>query len=113
MIIKKKKKSVSNALECPSDEKRMIVSLDMHRMNAIRWIDKENMLVCVQPGMIGIDFHKQLQLRGVTLGHEPDSWEFSTVGGWVCGINIKQNKIGYILSALCFFVCLLLYTIWI
>ena len=37
--------SVSGALICPSEETRMIVSLDMHEMNSIKWIDMENMLV--------------------------------------------------------------------
>lgn len=28
-------------------EKRMIVSLDMSRMNKVLWVDKENMIACV------------------------------------------------------------------
>ena len=32
---------------------RMIVSLDMSRMNQIVWIDKENMMACVQAGIRG------------------------------------------------------------
>ena len=29
------------------DEKRMIVSLDMSRMNKVLWVDKDNMIACV------------------------------------------------------------------
>jgi alkyldihydroxyacetonephosphate synthase len=34
-------------LVLPLEEKRMIVSVDMSRMNAIKWVDKENGLACV------------------------------------------------------------------
>jgi alkyldihydroxyacetonephosphate synthase len=32
---------------------RMIVSLDMSRMNKILWVDKDNMIACVQAGIRG------------------------------------------------------------
>ena len=34
-------------------ENRMIVSLDMSRMNKILWVDKDNMIACVQAGIRG------------------------------------------------------------
>jgi alkyldihydroxyacetonephosphate synthase len=34
--------NVTQSLMLPKDEKRMIVSVDMSRMNAIKWVDKEN-----------------------------------------------------------------------
>ena len=34
-------------------KKRMIVSLDMSRMNKILWVDKDNMIACVQAGIRG------------------------------------------------------------
>lgn len=39
--------NVTKALEIPTDEKRMIVSVDMERMNAIKWVDKENNMACI------------------------------------------------------------------
>lgn len=39
--------NVTNALELSPKEKRMIVSLDMHRMNKIISIDDVNMTACV------------------------------------------------------------------
>ena len=45
--------NVSAALEMEIEEKRMIVSLDMSRMNKIKWVDKENMLVCAEAGIVG------------------------------------------------------------
>lgn len=45
--------NVTSALSLDVNEKRMIVSLDMTRMNAIKWVDKENMMACVQAGIAG------------------------------------------------------------
>mmetsp|Transcript_29670 Transcript_29670/g.69758 ORF Transcript_29670/g.69758 Transcript_29670/m.69758 type:complete len:216 (+) Transcript_29670:249-896(+) len=45
--------SVSGALECPTGERRMILSLDMHEMNSIKWIDLKNMVVCAEAGIVG------------------------------------------------------------
>lgn len=39
--------NVTNALKLEKTEKRMIVSLDMTRMNGINWVDKENNLASV------------------------------------------------------------------
>ncbi|ETV99885.1 hypothetical protein, variant [Aphanomyces invadans] len=90
--------NVSNALQCKPDERRMVVSLDMRGMTQILWVDKENMTACIEAGITGLDVHNQLQTRGVTLGHEPDSWEFSTVGGWVAtrASGMKKNLYGNI-----------------
>ena len=42
----------------------MIVSLDMHMMNAIKWVDRENMLVCMEAGIIGQDVKRRLEALG-------------------------------------------------
>ncbi len=72
--------SVTNAVSPPEHEKRMIVSLDMHEMNKIKWIDRESMLCCIEAGAVGIELDQRLAKEGYTLGHEPDSFEFSTLG---------------------------------
>ncbi|PKK29631.1 alkylglycerone phosphate synthase [Columba livia] len=75
--------SVSSALECPEEEKRTIVSLDTSQMNRILWIDEKNLTACVEAGIVGQDLEKQLAESGFCTGHEPDSMEFSSLGGWV------------------------------
>ena len=42
--------------------------------------------------------HSQLAERGYTCGHEPDSLEFSSVGGWVAtrSSGMKKNVYGNI-----------------
>jgi alkyldihydroxyacetonephosphate synthase len=39
--------NVTSALSLDKKERRMIISLDMTRMNAIKWVDKEAKLACV------------------------------------------------------------------
>ena len=33
----------------------MIVSVDVTRMNRVKWVDKKNMMACVEAGIIGKD----------------------------------------------------------
>ncbi len=65
--------NVTNSLELSTKEKRMIVSLDMSRMNKIVWLDPANQLACVQAGVLGVELEKMLKSYGYTSGHEPDS----------------------------------------
>jgi alkyldihydroxyacetonephosphate synthase len=77
---------------------RMLVSLDMSRMDKVMWVDKENSIACVQAGMRGIELEKKLKQQGVVSGHEPDSSEFSTMGGWIStrASGMKKNTYGNI-----------------
>ncbi len=61
----------------------MIVSVDLSRMNHVLWVDRENMIACAQAGIMGKDLEEELAKYAVIMGHEPDSVEFSTLGGWV------------------------------
>jgi alkyldihydroxyacetonephosphate synthase len=90
--------NVTDALRCDSGEKRTIVSVDMKRMNRILWIDRTNMMACIQAGAVGRHIIDELKKYGVTMGHEPDSVEFSTLGGWVAtnASGMKKNRYGNI-----------------
>ena len=90
--------SVSNALKIPKNEKRMVVSVDTRRMNRIESVDEENLLATVQCGVLGIDLERKLQAMGYTSGHEPDSIEFSTLGGWIStnASGMKKHRYGNI-----------------
>jgi alkyldihydroxyacetonephosphate synthase len=90
--------SVTEALACPEDEERFIVSVDMKRMNRILWIDPTNRMACIQAGAVGRHITRQLEEYGFTMGHEPDSIEFSTLGGWIAtnASGMKKNKYGNI-----------------
>jgi alkyldihydroxyacetonephosphate synthase len=90
--------SVSCALKLPANETRTIVSVDMRRMDAIEWIDRQNFRACVQAGILGSHLEERLAAEGFTCGHEPDSVELSTLGGWIAtnASGMKKNRYGNI-----------------
>ncbi|NET38295.1 MAG: FAD-binding oxidoreductase [Cyanothece sp. SIO1E1] len=90
--------NVSCALQIPRDETRMIVAVDMKRMNQIEWIDPDNLRACVQAGITGQQLEAALAQVGFTCGHEPDSLELSTVGGWISthASGMKRSRYGNI-----------------
>ena len=90
--------SVSDALKIPDQEKRMVVAVDTRRMNQIDTIDEEDRRVTVQAGITGRKLEEILQEKGFTVGHEPDSIEFSTLGGWIStnASGMKKNRYGNI-----------------
>ena len=45
--------NVTQSLLLHPSEKRMIVSVDMARMNKIKWVDKVNNLACIEAGILG------------------------------------------------------------
>ncbi|CAD7083672.1 unnamed protein product [Hermetia illucens] len=90
--------SVSGSITCPQNEPRMIAIVDTSQMNKMLWLDKQNLTVCFESGIIGQDLERELQKLGLTVGHEPDSYEFSTLGGWVAtrASGMKKNVYGNI-----------------
>jgi alkyldihydroxyacetonephosphate synthase len=90
--------NVTDALRCPDGEERMIVSVDLGRLNRILWIDPTNRMACIQAGAVGRDITDGLARYGMTMGHEPDSIEFSTLGGWIAtnASGMKKNRYGNI-----------------
>jgi alkyldihydroxyacetonephosphate synthase len=90
--------NVTEALRCLPDEERPIVAVDMARMNRIEWIDPVDRMARIQAGATGRQIQAQLAAHGFTMGHEPDSIEFSTLGGWIAtnASGMKKNRYGNI-----------------
>ena len=90
--------NVSNMLEVPHDEPRKVLSVDMTRMDKLLNIDEKNTTAEIEAGANGRLLEEQLNARGYTMGHEPDSYEFSTLGGWVstAASGMKRTKYGNI-----------------
>ena len=90
--------NVTRALTIPENEDRSVVSVDMRRMSKIEWISKEDRRICVQSGITGGELIELLKEEGFTIGHEPDSVELSTVGGWIAtnASGMKKNRYGNI-----------------
>lgn len=90
--------SVSGSVTCPANERRSIVALDTSQMNRLLWLDRANMTACFEAGVIGQDLEREMKRVGLTVGHEPDSYEFSSLGGWVAtrASGMKKNVYGNI-----------------
>ncbi|MCZ6636179.1 MAG: FAD-binding oxidoreductase [bacterium] len=90
--------NVSGALAIPTEEQRMVVSVNMRGMDRIVLLDQENFLAVVEAGISGKQLENALREQGYTSGHDPDSIEFSTLGGWIStnASGMKKNKYGNI-----------------
>jgi alkyldihydroxyacetonephosphate synthase len=74
--------SVVGHLEVMETE-RPALSVSLKGLNRLIGIDERNLLATFEAGIYGPDLEKQLNSNGFTLGHYPQSFEFSTLGGWV------------------------------
>ncbi|XP_055523142.1 alkyldihydroxyacetonephosphate synthase-like [Wyeomyia smithii] len=90
--------SVSLASTTPAIYDRTIAAVDMTQMNRLMWLSGENLTACFEVGIAGQDIERELGKLGFTLGHEPDSHEFSTLGGWIAtrASGMKKNRYGNI-----------------
>ncbi len=90
--------NVTDALRLPLDEQRVVIAADVRRMNKILWVDPVNRTACIEAGATGRHIAAELARHGLTMGHEPDSAEFSTLGGWVAthASGMKKNRYGNI-----------------
>ncbi|HZN88577.1 MAG TPA: FAD-binding oxidoreductase [Thermoleophilaceae bacterium] len=75
--------NISGSLEAPPGETRSVISVDLSALDRVLSIDEESRLARVQAGVLGPHLEEQLNARGWTLGHFPDSFTHSTLGGWV------------------------------
>jgi alkyldihydroxyacetonephosphate synthase len=88
--------NIAGSLHAPEDETRPVISVDLGRMNQLIDIDEQSGLARIQAGAQGPDLEKQLTARGWTLGHYPDSFTHSTLGGWVAtrSSGMQSDKYG-------------------
>jgi len=71
------------------------IVIDLRRMNRIIELNETALTVRVQAGMMGHTFEAQLNTRGYSMGHFPQSIELSTVGGWVATRAAGQYSTRY------------------
>jgi alkyldihydroxyacetonephosphate synthase len=62
---------------------RPVVSMDLRRLDRVLEVDPESLAARIQAGATGPRLEEQLREHGLTLRHFPQSFEFSTLGGWI------------------------------
>ena len=89
--------NISGCLE-RLDAARMAVSLDTRRMRRVIAVDANSCTARMEAGIFGPDLEQQLNAQGVTLGHFPDSFLHSTLGGWIAtrSAGMQSDKYGKI-----------------
>lgn len=86
--------SVVGHLTVPMGE-QAVITVDMGRMNKLLELDKQGCLATFQAGVRGPDLEATLRAKGFTLGHYPQSFELSTLGGWVVTRSAGHFSMGY------------------
>ena len=88
--------NISGSLEAPESETRTVISVDTGLMDRVLEIDEESRLARVQAGVLGPRLEEQLNARGWTVGHFPDSFTHSTLGGWIAtrSSGMQSDKYG-------------------
>jgi len=66
--------------------------LDLTRMNRLIDIDRSSQLAIFQTGIFGPQLEDELNRQGFTLGHFPQSFQFSTLGGWLAMRSAGQES---------------------
>jgi alkyldihydroxyacetonephosphate synthase len=87
--------SVVGGVEPVSDGFAGAVSLDLHRLDGLDDVDPVSLTARFGAGLFGPEAERRLAREGLTLGHLPQSFEYSTVGGWVATRSAGQASTGY------------------
>ncbi|HKC24330.1 MAG TPA: FAD-binding oxidoreductase [Thermoanaerobaculia bacterium] len=72
-----------------------VLTIDLARVNGLLDLDETSRLATFGAGILGPDLEAALRARGYTVGHFPQSFEHSTLGGWVATRSSGQESRGY------------------
>jgi alkyldihydroxyacetonephosphate synthase len=71
------------------------LTLDLSRLQRLLDLDETSQLATFEAGAAGPELERQLAAHGYTLGHFPQSWELSTLGGWIATRSSGQQSYHY------------------
>src|SRR5579883_762435 len=76
--------SVVGGVEPPRDSYyRGVVTINLRNLDRVLEVDRTSRAARIQAGVLGPKLEDQLRPHGLTLRHFPQSFEFSTLGGWI------------------------------
>lgn len=79
----------------PVKSDKPVITLSLAKFNKLYELDRESQIATLGAGLAGPELEKLLNAEGYTLGHFPQSWELSTVGGWVASRSSGQQSLRY------------------
>ena len=75
--------SVAGGVEPKRYTHKGAVTIDLRRMGRVKEVDKTSRAALIEGGTYGPALEAQLRPHGLTLRHFPQSFEYSTLGGWI------------------------------
>ncbi len=72
-----------------------VLTVSLERMRQMSKLDERSRIATFEAGVTGPHLEAQLRARGYTLGHYPQSFEYSTLGGWVATRSSGQQSLYY------------------
>jgi alkyldihydroxyacetonephosphate synthase len=87
--------SVVGGVTPDPDDERPVVTVATERLSGMQGLDETSGLATFGSGTLGPDVEASLAPHRLTLGHFPQSWERSTVGGWVAARSAGQQSLGF------------------
>ena len=87
--------SVVGGVEPVSDGFAGAVSIDLGSLDRVVSIDRTSLTATFEAGLNGPRIEGALGAEGLTLGHFPQSFEYSTVGGWIATRSAGVASTGY------------------
>ena len=79
----------------PQKGSRPVLTVAMSKMAQLIDLDNESQIATFGAGTQGPAVEAQLDTHGYRLGHYPQSWELSTLGGWIAARSSGQQSLGY------------------
>mgnify|MGYP006291148663 FL=1 len=79
----------------PPDSDTPVLTLSLARLSGLLELDRTSQLATFGAGTSGPEVERLLAEQGYVLGHYPQSWELSTIGGWVASRSSGQQSLRY------------------
>lgn len=72
-----------------------MIAVNLKYMNSLLEVNQDSQYITAQSGISGPQLESLLNQKGLTLGHFPQSFEYSCLGGWVATRGAGQNSTLY------------------
>ncbi len=79
----------------PPGQAQATLSIDLQNLNQLQDLNSKSLEATFGAGISGPHLEEQLKKHGYILGHFPQSWEYSTLGGWIVTRSVGQQSYHY------------------
>jgi alkyldihydroxyacetonephosphate synthase len=85
----------TGAIDSDRGDHQAVLALNLSALNRVTSLDLVSGLADAEAGLTGPELERQLGISGMMLGHRPDDFEFSTLGGWIAQPSPGQEAARY------------------